>query len=352
MLKLSDYDYDLPDELIAAKPIAERDGSRLMIIDRGRGFKEHRHFFDLINYLKLGDLLVFNNTKVFPARLVGYKISGGRSEMLLNKEISPGLWEVVGKGLKVGAEIHFFGSELKADIIQKNNDVYIASFNLSAESFFAELERIGLVPIPPYIAKKRLGHSSNSEDRERYQTIYAKKRGSVAAPTAGLHFTDNLINQLKNKGIHTAEITLHVGLGTFQPIKTEDVTEHKIHQEYFEIEKNVLEEIINAKKQNRRVLSVGTTTTRVLEYIFDQKRDILSTDFTAVSMGGMTDIYIYPGFRFKCIDGLITNFHLPKSSLLLLVSAFAGEENIRDCYRKAINEKYHFYSYGDAMLII
>jgi len=352
MLKLSDYYYDLPEELIARAPLDKRDDSRLMVIDREQGFVKHCHFFDLKDLLKKGDLLVFNNTKVFPARMTGQKLTGGKVEILLNKEISPGVWQVVGKGMKEGASIQFTGSAMNAKVNKKTTDTWEVSFSLVGDDFLEELEKIGQIPIPPYISKNRDQNSKTCDDKERYQTVYAKNLGSVAAPTAGLHFTDELIKELSGLGISFAEITLHVGLGTFQPIKAENVTEHQIHEEYFELSSETLEKIVDAKREGRRIIAVGTTTTRVLEHIFDQNPDILSKNHGKIEFQGTTKIFIYPNFKFKCIDGIITNFHLPKSSLLLLVSAYAGRENIFRSYQKAIKEKYRFYSYGDAMLII
>ena len=350
MLELSLFDYKLPEELIAAYPEKKRDNSKLLLLNRRSGALSHHRFFDLKSILKPGDLLVFNNTKVFPARLIGQKESGGKTEILLNRQVGERNWEVIGKGLKVGAKIIFASSLLNAEVVDKLNEIYIVRFNMKKEDLFDEAEKIGLIPLPPYIEKKRNGRAVSS-DKERYQTVYAKSTGSAAAPTAGLHFTQSLIEQLGKLGIERASLTLHVGLGTFQPIKVSDVTQHHIHEESYSIGEIELQKIIRAKQEKRRVIAVGTTTTRVLEHIFSENKDILEGKYSADTLLGKTEIFIYPGFKFQCVDGIITNFHLPKSSLLLLISAFAGLDKVKQSYREAIDSKYRFYSYGDAMFI-
>lgn len=340
-MKLSEFDYFLPQNLIAIKPVNTRDQSRLLVLDRRKGQTEDHYFFDIVDYLKPGDVLVLNNSRVYPARLLGVKDTGGKVEILLDKEIKPGIFEALGRGLKTGSKISFENSPLKAVVVGANNDVYTIEFNLKDEIFFDEVEKIGRIPLPPYIEKAR-DSKTKVDDKKRYQTVYAKKSGSVAAPTAGLHFTDDLLAKIREKGVEIVEITLHVGLGTFMPIKSEDIESHKIHSEKYSLDKVSYEKIIRAKKSKNKVIAVGTTSTRVLEHIFLSKNPKLQ---------GYTDIYIYPGYQFKCVDMLVTNFHLPKSSLLLLVSALAGKENILNAYSQAILKGYRFYSYGDAMLI-
>lgn len=340
-MKISDFDYKLPRELIAQHQVSPRDSSKLLVLDKETGSIKHCRFFNIVDFLKAGDVLVLNNSKVIPARLLGKREgTDGKAEIFLNKNISGSLWEVIGKNLKIGNKIIFDDSRLEAEVIEKNGGVTLVKFNLSGSDFFKEIGKIGLVPLPPYI-KERL----QEIDKVNYQTVYAKKNGSVAAPTAGLHFTPELIKKVKKMGVAVLEVTLHVGLGTFAPIKDDDFTKHKIHSENYFVSKKAIEEISNAKKTGRRVIAVGTTATRVLEHI--SLGPIKTSD-----LGGNTEIFIYPGYKFMVIDGLITNFHLPKSTLLLLVSAFAGEENIKKAYDLAVKEKYRFFSYGDAMMII
>lgn len=351
-MKTTDFDYCLPKELIAKKPIEPRDHSRLLILERESSRIRHKKFYDIVSYLHKDDVLVINNSKVFPARLLGQKaVTKGRVEILLEHEIKPGLWQVLGRGLDLNKRIIFSDSALQAVVTEKKDDGYRVLFNLSGEDFFTELEKIGHVPLPPYIIKKRRDANESGEtisDRNDYQTVYANIRGSVAAPTAGLHFTPDLLKKIRSKGVKILEVTLHVGLGTFAPVKTDDILKHKMHSEYFSIKKEVVGEIIRAKKENRRIIAVGTTTTRVLESVFGDL-DLLAKNN---DICGQTDIFIYPGYKFKCVDELITNFHLPKSTLFMLVSAFAGKERIDKAYQEAIKQEYHFYSYGDAMLII
>ncbi|MFA5927008.1 MAG: tRNA preQ1(34) S-adenosylmethionine ribosyltransferase-isomerase QueA [Patescibacteria group bacterium] len=355
-MKLTDFDYNLPSELIADRAIEPRDHSKLLVLNRHDGTVSHDCFFNLIDHLVPGDVIIVNNSKVFPARLIGKKeITGGRVEIFLNKEVGPGLWEVVGRGLKVGMRVVFEGSALQAGVEKQNDNIFSVRFNMSGDRFFCEIENIGEVPLPPYIVKKRqeldTRATQTEPDKQRYQTVYAKDRGSVAAPTAGLHFTPELIKKIKEMGVEVAEVTLHVGLGTFTPIKEEEIEQHKIHSEYFSVDKETLEQIARAKRENRRIVAVGTTTTRVLEHVFSNHL-LLDASYELRATSGHTNIYIYPGYKFKCIDGLITNFHLPKSSLLVLVAAFAGRDLTVRAYEEAIREKYRFYSYGDAMLIV
>lgn len=373
-MKLADFDYDMPPELIAQMPADRRDSSRLLVLDKKTGEISHRHFFDILEYITPKDMMVLNDSKVFPARLLGHKeTTGGKIEILLNNQINEYDWQVVGKGLKVNARLRFDNSPLSAVAISKNDDSYVVRFNMSSEKFFSELEKIGHVPLPPYIKRKVKCQMSKVKsldedliDRERYQTVYAKERGSVAAPTAGLHFTEELLDRVKRKGVGVEFLTLHVGLGTFAPVKTEKITDHKMHKEYYTISQDVINKIIETKKHGGRIIAVGTTTCRVLETIFqnteyrihntakiESNNDPESCNLKAEScISGWTDIFIYPPYQFQCVDALITNFHLTKSTLLMLVSAMAGSKNIKGAYTEAIKEHYRFFSYGDAMLII
>lgn len=349
-MKVSDFDFSLPDELIAEKPASRRDQSRVLVLSKQSGDCKHLIFEDLLSLLNKEDVLVFNNTKVFPARLLGQRQdSGGKVEILLNHQNDEGDWEVIGKNLKLGSKISFLSSSLSGIAIKKDGENAEISFNLDKEAFFSEIDKIGHVPLPPYIeSKRKLNHTLYEKDKDRYQTVYAKKTGSVAAPTAGLHFTANLLKQIRELGVVTHELTLHVGLGTFAPVKTETVEDHQIHKEAYSITADSFNDLLALKKQGRRIIAVGTTTTRVLEAIF---QDYPHTLPLGDDLLGWTDIYIYPGYKFKFVDGLITNFHLPKSSLLFLVSAFAGTDAIKNAYKEAIKHKYRFYSYGDAMFI-
>jgi len=343
-MNIKEFDYILPANLIAQIPLQQRDDSRLLVLDKATGKIEHKQFTAIITYLEPGDVLVLNNSKVFPARLHGRKESGGTVEIFLNHEIDNGLWEVLGKRLRNAESINFDGSVLSAKIISKEKDIYKVKFNLEGERFYAELEKIGKTPLPPYIK------SVSESDKTRYQTVYAKKRGSVAAPTAGLHFTDNLLSEIEKKGINVVYLSLHVGLGTFAPVKADEIEEHKIHEEQYSVTPEVLKTIIQAKKNGRKIYAVGTTTTRVLEHLFSTKK-IEELEDAKNEFAGWTNIFIYPGYKFHCVDGLVTNFHLPKSTLLMLISAFAGREKIFAAYQEAIDKKYRFFSYGDAMLI-
>lgn len=356
-MKLSLFDYNLPEELIAQFPAQPRDHSRLLFLNKKNGTISHHTFYDIINLLKPSDVLVVNNSKVFPARLIGKRAdTDGKVEILLHKKIRNLEWEVIGKNLKPDAKIIFDRSNLFATIFKKTDEVSIVKFNLSGKKFFLEVEKIGHTPLPPYIKK-----NDTVEDKVDYQTVYAKPVGSVAAPTAGLHLTKELLTKIKKRGVEIATVTLHVGLGTFAPVKEANIEDHKIHSEYYTVTQNEISKIIDAKKENRRIIAVGTTTTRVLETVFnmscypDRCKGTLHGDSSVMpqnDISGETNIFIYPGYRFKCVDGLITNFHLPKSTLLMLVSAFAGKKNIDRAYTEAIKNNYRFYSYGDAMLII
>ena len=340
-MKVTEFDYDLPEELIAQVPIKKRDESRLMVLDRKNKTIEHKKFKDIIEYLEPGDVLVRNNTKVIPARLYGNKETGAKVEFLLLNNIEGDIWECIvrpGNKLHIGAKVIFGDGLLKSEILD-TMEGGTRKVKFSYEGIFNEiLDKIGLMPLPPYI------HES-LKDNDRYQTVYAKYEGSAAAPTAGLHFTDELLKKLEEKGVIIANVTLHVGIGTFRPVKEENVEEHKMHTEHFYIKKEDAEKINNAKTKGKRVISVGTTSCRVLETIADEKGLVKETE-------GDTGIYIYPGYKFKCLDGLITNFHLPQSTLLMLVSALAGKEYIMEAYKEAVKEKYRFFSFGDAMFII
>jgi len=341
-MKLKDFWYDLPEELIAQSPAEKRDMSRLLVLDRKTGTIEHRHFRDLPGYLSAGDCLVINNTRVMPARLLGEKEkTGGKIEFVLLKRIEANVWEVIlkpGKIAKPGSRFVFGNGQLKAEILEiVEGGNRIVRFYY--DGVFEEvLDKVGIIPLPPYI-------HATLEDKERYQTIYSKINGSAAAPTAGLHFTEEVFGELRKKGIEIAELTLHVGLGTFRPVKTENILEHHMHKEYYHISPEACAMINRAKERGNRVVAVGTTSVRVLE--------TSSSDDGKVFPGeGETDIFIYPGYKFKVIDALVTNFHLPESTLIMLVSAFAGRETILNAYQEAIRKRYRFFSFGDAMLIL
>ena len=339
-MRTDDFDYYLPEELIAQVPIKERDHSRLLVLDKKTGEITHERFDHIINYLNKGDVLVVNNTKVLPARLIGTKEdTNAVIEVLMLKDLGDNKWECLSKPakrIKIGTIVKF-SDELSAKCIDIGEEG-IRHFEFIYNGIFLEiLDRLGEMPLPPYIHEKL-------KDKDRYQTVYAKEVGSAAAPTAGLHFTTDLIEKIKEKGIIFEEITLHVGLGTFRPVSVEDVTKHKMHSEFYTMSKKTADALNKAKKEGRRIISVGTTTTRTLETVL---RD--NTEFKETS--GWTDIFIYPGFEFKAIDALITNFHLPKSTLVMLVSAFADKEKIMKAYSEAVKEKYRFFSFGDAMFI-
>ena len=340
-MKLEEFDYNLPEELIAQVPIQKRDESRLMIVDRKNRTIEDKVFKDIIDYLEPGDCLVRNNTKVIPARLYGKKDTGANVEFVLLKQIEGDVWESIvrpGNKLKPGARVIFGDGLLKAEILEILDDG-TRKVKFEYDGIFNEiLDKIGLMPLPPYI------HESLKENN-RYQTVYAKYEGSAAAPTAGLHFTPELLKKIEEKGIKIANVTLHVGIGTFRPVKEENIEEHKMHTEHFYIKQEDVAKINETKKKGKRVIAVGTTSCRVLETVADEKTGLVK------QIESDTGIYIYPGYKFKCVDGLITNFHLPKSTLLMLVSALADREFILEAYNKAVEEKYRFFSFGDAMFI-
>lgn len=340
-MKVEDFDYYLPEKLIAQTPLEKRDASRLMVLDKKTGKIEHKHFYDIINYLEEGDTLVLNDTKVLPARLIGEKEeTKAVIEILLLKNIAGDDWECLVKParrIKVGTVVTFGMGKLKAKCIKEEPEG-IRHFTLIYSGILMEiLEQLGTMPLPPYIHEKL-------KDQSRYQTVYAKEIGSAAAPTAGLHFTKKLLGQLKEKGINIAYITLHVGLGTFRPVSVDKVEEHEMHSEYYQMSKETAELLNKTKENNKRIVAVGTTSTRTLETIMTKYNEFRECS-------GWTNIFIYPGYKFKAIDALITNFHLPKSTLVMLVSALAGRENILSAYKIAVQEEYRFFSFGDAMLI-
>lgn len=340
-MKVSDFNYELPEELIAQVPITNRDSSRLMVLNKELKTIEHKIFKDIIDYLEPGDCLVRNNTKVIPARLYGKKETGANIEFLLLNNIEGDTWETIvrpGNKLHIGTKVIFENGILEAEILDTMpGGTRKVVFHY--KGIFNEiLDQIGLMPLPPYI------HETLKE-KDRYQTVYAKFDGSAAAPTAGLHFTNELLEKIQEKGIQIANVTLHVGIGTFRPVKEEEVEKHDMHSEHFYIKEEDAEKINNAKRSGNRVIAVGTTSCRVLESVADSDGFVKETE-------GDTKIFIYPGYKFKCLDALITNFHLPQSTLLMLVSALAGKEFILDAYNKAVKEKYRFFSFGDAMLIL
>lgn len=340
-MKTSDFDFYLPEELIAQYPLEKRDYSRLMVLDKATGEIEHKHFYDVIDYLNKGDTLVLNNTRVMPARLIGEKaISGGKIEFLLLKRIEGDKWECLakpGKRAKIGTEFTFGEGKLKCkvvDIVEEGNRIIEFSYDGIFEQV---LDDLGEMPLPPYITEKL-------EDRERYQTVYSKEQGSAAAPTAGLHFTKELLEKVKEKGVNIAYVTLHVGLGTFRPVNVDDVNEHVMHSEFYHLEEEDANIINETKKRGNKIISVGTTSTRTLETIGDENGFVKA-------QSGWTNIFIYPGYKFKVVDKLITNFHLPESTLIMLVSALSGKEKVMNAYNEAVKEKYRFFSFGDSMII-
>lgn len=342
-MKVEDFDYNLPEELIAQTPIEKRDMSRLMVLDRkNQTIESNKIFSDIIDYLEPGDCLVINNTKVIPARLYGKKETGANVEFLLLKQLEGDIWESIvrpGNKLKPGTKVYFGEPRiLEAEVLEVMPGG-TRKVKFTYQGIFNEiLDKIGLMPLPPYIHEEL-------KERDRYQTIYAKYEGSAAAPTAGLHFTKELLEKIEKKGVKIANVTLHVGIGTFRPVKEENIEEHEMHSEHFYIKQEDVDKINETKKNGKRVISVGTTSCRVLETIADENGMVHVCEED-------TSIYIYPGYKFKCIDGLITNFHLPKSTLLMLVSALAGREFILKAYNQAVKEKFRFFSFGDAMLIL
>lgn len=339
-MELSEFNYYLPEELIAQTPITKRDESRLMILNKETGEIEHKIFRNILDYLEPGDCLVRNNTKVIPARLYGKKDTGANVEFVLLKNIEGDIWEAMvrpGNKLHVGAKVIFGDGLLQAEILETLQDG-TRKVKFKYNGIFNEiLDKIGLMPLPPYI------HES-LQDNDRYQTVYAKYEGSAAAPTAGLHFTEELLQEIEKKGVEIANVTLHVGIGTFRPVKEKNIEEHHMHTEHYYIKESDAKKINKAKESGHRIIAVGTTSCRVLETVADENGKVKATE-------GDTQIFIYPGYKFKILDGLITNFHLPESTLLMLVSALAGKENIMNAYNEAVKEKYRFFSFGDAMLI-
>ena len=345
-MQVTDFDYDLPEELIAQYPSQKRDEARLLVVDRQHDTIEHRKFYDIIDYLRSGDCLVMNDSRVIPARLLGHKAgTGGKVEFLLTKHLEGDTWEAMvrpGRKLKPGAKVVFCdteGKRLTAEILSFGEDgTRHVEFHYDG-TFHDRLEETGHIPLPPYINRP-----DESLDRQMYQTVYSREEGSVAAPTAGLHFTEELLERIREKGIRTAYVTLHVGIGTFKPVSCDRIEDHHMHYEQYEISEECAELINATRAAGGRVISVGTTSTRTLESASDEQ-GILHAG------SGGTDIFIYPGYRFRIVDALITNFHLPKSTLLMLISALYDREKILDIYRTAVEQKYHFFSYGDAMLI-
>ena len=340
-LKTSDFNFNLPEELIAQVPILDRSSSKLMVLDKETGEISHKIFKDIIDYLNPGDCLVLNNTRVIPARLIGSKEgTGGKIEFLLLKRNEDDTWETLvkpGKRAKIGTRFSFGEDKLIAEVVGMGDDgARIVKFEY--DGIFEEvLDELGNMPLPPYITERL-------EERERYQTVYSKHNGSAAAPTAGLHFTDELLEKIKAKGVELAFVTLHVGLGTFRPVKVDNVLEHDMHSEYYMVSQDAADKINKAKENGKRVITVGTTSTRTIESVADENGKMKAAS-------GWTKIFIYPGYKFKVVDNLITNFHLPESTLIMLVSALAGKENVLDAYNCAVDNKYRFFSFGDAMFI-
>ncbi|MCR4607367.1 MAG: tRNA preQ1(34) S-adenosylmethionine ribosyltransferase-isomerase QueA [Oscillospiraceae bacterium] len=339
-MKKSDFYFDLPPELIAQTPIPERDHSRLMVLDKKSGSVEHRHFYDLPKYLNKGDCLVINDSRVLPARLLGTRKTGGAVELLLLRDLGDNRWECLcrpGKKIRQGTVLEFGGGRLTAQVMEIiNGGNRIVKFTY--EGVFLEiLDELGRMPLPPYI-------TCELNDPERYQTVYSKVIGSAAAPTAGLHFTDELLRLISENGVNICKVTLHVGLGTFRPVKEDEIEDHLMHSEFCTVPDETADKVNEAKSNGRKIIAVGTTSCRTLESFTDESGRLLSGS-------KWTDIFIYPGYSFRCIDSLVTNFHLPESTLIMLVSALAGREHVLNAYKKAIEEKYRFFSFGDAMLI-
>ncbi|MCR6513402.1 MAG: tRNA preQ1(34) S-adenosylmethionine ribosyltransferase-isomerase QueA [Clostridium chrysemydis] len=340
-MNVSDFDFYLPEELIAQHPLEKRDSSRMMVLDKETGEIEHKHFKDIVEYLKEGDTLVLNNTRVMPARLIGSKENtGGKIEFLLLKRLEGDKWECLakpGKTARVGRRFTFGDGQLKCEVIEVL-DTGNRIIEFEYDGIFEEvLDSLGEMPLPPYIHERL-------EDSERYQTVYSKEKGSAAAPTAGLHFTEDLLEKIKNKGVNVVYLTLHVGLGTFRPVSAKTIDEHIMHSEYYELSKETADVINETKKLGNRVIAVGTTSTRTLETIGDENGMVREES-------GWTDIFIYPGYKFKVVNNLITNFHLPESTLIMLVSTLAGKEHVLNAYNEAVKEKYRFFSFGDSMFI-
>ncbi len=340
-MKVSEFRFDLPEELIAQHPYDKRDEARLMVIDKKTQKIEHKIFKNVVDYLETGDCLVINNTKVLPARLYGKKETGANVEFLLLKRVEGDFWEAMvrpGNKLKPGTKVSFGDGILRAEILEVL-DGGNRRVKFEYQGIFNEiLDQIGLMPLPPYI-KETL------KEKDKYQTVYAKCDGSAAAPTAGLHFTKELLEQIKQKGVQIANVTLHVGIGTFRPVKVENIEEHNMHSEHYYIKQEDVDKINTAKKNGHKVVSVGTTSCRVLESVADKNGFVRETE-------GDTNIFIYPGYQFKCVDQLITNFHLPESTLIMLVSSLAGKDFVMQAYQEAVKEKYQFFSFGDAMMVL
>lgn len=341
-MNVSDFDYELPKELIAQTPLKVRDSSRLLVLDKNNGEIKHNHFNDILKYFNSGDVLVLNDTKVIPARLIGVKEeTGAVIELLLLKDLGEDKWECLSKPakrLKIGTIVSFGNGELKAEVVEKF-DEGLTHVKLLYDGILMEiLDSLGSMPLPPYIHEKL-------EENNRYQTVYAKNIGSAAAPTAGLHFTPELLKEIESMGVEVVCVTLHVGLGTFRPVEVDNILDHHMHSEFYVMNEETANVLNKAKDEGRRIIAVGTTSTRTLETIAS------NNDGRFVATSGNTEIFIYPGYEFKAIDCLITNFHLPKSTLVMLVSALAGKDNILNAYKEAVNEKYRFFSFGDAMFI-
>ena len=339
-MKTSDFDYYLPEELIAQTPVEPRDSSRLLVYNRSEDKVYHKRFYDIKEFLKPGDLLVRNNTRVLPARMFGYTKNGGKVEILLLKRFNLTEWEVLvkpGKKAKPGAEL-VLSEELSLTVLETIGEAGSRRVKFNFDGVFEDIiSRIGEMPLPPYITAKL-------QNKERYQTVYAKVDGSAAAPTAGLHFTDKLLSEIKEMGVEIADVLLHVGLGTFRPVKSDDILEHHMHSEYYEIDEVAAEKINRAKREGRRVIAVGTTSVRTLESAADENGFVKPVKAN-------TEIFIYPPYKFKCVDALITNFHLPKSTLIMLVSSLASREKVLELYETAVKERYRFFSFGDSMFI-
>ncbi len=339
-MKTQDFWYDLPEELIAQTPLEQRDSSRLMVLDRNSGEVTHRHFYDIVDYLRPGDCLVMNDSRVLPARLLGHRPTGGAVEVLLLRDLGDKKWECLckpGRKMQIGSTVLFGDGELTATVVDVREDGNrVVEFHY--EGIFLEvLERLGKMPLPPYIR-------AELQDQERYQTVYSREVGSAAAPTAGLHFTKELLEKVRNMGVKTAFVTLHVGLGTFRPVKAEDILDHHMHAELCMVNQETADILNETKAHGGRIICVGTTSCRTLE-------SLVNEDGSFEPKSKWTEIFIYPGYQFKAMEGLITNFHLPESTLVMLVSAFAGRENILSAYRQAVEERYRFFSFGDAMFI-
>ena len=340
-MKTHDFWYDLPEELIAQTPLEQRDASRLLVLGRDSGEISHRHFYDIVEYLQPGDCLVMNDSRVLPARLLGKRPTGGAAEVLLLRDLGHKQWECLvrpGKKMQTGSEVIFGNGELTAtvtDVLEDGNRVVTFHYD---GIFLEVLERLGKMPLPPYI-KEEL------QDQERYQTVYSAAVGSAAAPTAGLHFTQELLDKIRDKGVHTAFVTLHVGLGTFRPVKAEEITEHHMHAELCMLNEQTAKILNDTRANGGRIICVGTTSCRTLE-------SLVNEDGSFSAKSGWTDIFIYPGYTFRAMDGLITNFHLPESTLVMLVSAFAGKDHVLRAYNQAVHERYRFFSFGDAMFIV